>query len=218
MKGLDTLRAGIGRVISRVRRVTDTVIDSAIDSGARRAEEKLTALNKQWRGNFLKTLCFDGAFIAVAAASIAARAHWTLPVLYAIGAAKLLWTLRRAVRLYGALRPHKEVIMRFAPETLGELWRTLSPRLALMSAIRRAFRYYYGEKLTPPVKTAHDIAARIGAVSDAREVEDKIAEKLYPPLSRYLHELLVVNVLCFAVFYGILAALVKAHLMRLAGG
>jgi hypothetical protein len=110
VKGLDRLLGGVERVISTVKSGVDKVIDSVIGSGVRYAEEKLAALNKQWRGNFLKTICFDAVFIAVAAASIIVRAHWTLPVLYVIGAAKLLWTFWRAVRLYGALRPHKEVI------------------------------------------------------------------------------------------------------------
>jgi hypothetical protein len=215
---LDKLLAGVEQFISEFKRVTDTAIDSAIDSGVRYAEEKLAALNKQWRDNFLRTLCFDAAFIAVAVVSIAASAHWTLPVLYGIGAAKLLWTFWRMYNLYGYLKPHKELILRFAPGTLGELRRTRSPRLALVSAIRNVFRYYYGEKLNAAAKTIYGIAAHLGAVADAGEVEDKIVQKVYPPLARYLRKLLLVNVLCFAVFYGIFAALVKMYLIRLVGG
>jgi hypothetical protein len=135
----------------------------------RKAEEKLAAFNKEWRVNFLRTLCLDTICIAVIFICIGLSLTRTeaFPIICAAGAAKLIWSLWRMFRLFKNLKPHKELIFRFAPATLNDLWQMRSFSETLKSAIRKVFRFYYGEKLSGSVKTIHSIAAYLGADAQA---------------------------------------------------
>jgi hypothetical protein len=207
------------QVFSKVKTVTDSALDNVITQSIHKAEEKLAAFNKEWRVNFLRTLCLDTACIAVTLICIGISLPWNqaFPIICAAGAAKLIWTLWRTFRLFKNLKPHKELILRFAPETFNDLWQTRSFSETLKSAIRKVFRFYYGEKLSSSVKTIHSIAAFLGAVSSADDVENKITDAVYPPLGRYVRRVLLVNVLCFTIFYGLFISLVKIFFLNQIG-
>lgn len=204
------------QVFSKVKNVTDTALDNVIMQAIHIAQERLDTFNKKWRVDFLRTFCLDTVFIAVAVVCIAMSVPWSqaFPIICGAGAAKLMWTFWRMSTLYVNLKPHKEIILRFAPRTLRELCQTRSLNQTLKSAIRNVVRYYYGEKLSGSVKTIHSIAAYLGAVSSAEDVENKIVDAVYPPLIRYLRRILLVDVLCFTVSYGIFISLTKMYLMN----
>jgi hypothetical protein len=205
------------RFFSGAKNITDTALDTVIMQAVHIAQQRLDVFNKEWRVNFLRTCCLDTIFIAVTVICIGMSLPWTraFPIICAAGAAKLIWTLWRLSALYVNLKPHKELILRFAPGTLHELWQTRSLNQTLKAAIRNVFRYYYGAKLSVSVKTIHSIAAYLGAVSSAEDLENKIADAVYPPLNRYVRRVLLVNVLCFTISYGIFISLAKMYLMNL---
>jgi hypothetical protein len=78
-------------------------------------------------------------------------------------------------------------------------------------------QFYYGEKLSSSAKTIHSIAAYLGAVSSADDIENKITAAVYPPLKHYVRRVLLVNVLCFVIFYGIFMSLTKIFFLTQIG-
>jgi hypothetical protein len=178
----------------------------------RHAQEKLDALDRKWRHNFLRTFCFDLLFIGIAVLCILITFRWSVEALVCVGVAKLLWTMRQIIHCVRSIRPHLPIIRQFAPILWRSLWQLHSISGAIKHTTSEAFLYVYAKKVPAVGQTAHIIASAIGATPSQYQMANTAAEKCYPVICRCMRRILVVNVLCFFIFYGILSALVKWYL------
>ncbi|GHV88253.1 hypothetical protein AGMMS50267_06130 [Spirochaetia bacterium] len=210
---LDKIISGAQQFLSGIRQASDMVLDATIEEGLKKAQEKLDAMDKKSRHNFFLSFCFDMVFIAVAIVCSIIRFKYALPLLLVIGFAKLAHTLVRLVLLFRDLKPHRKLIQKFVPVFVHELVHSRSLEKSIQAAIRYIFKFFYGEKINAAVKTVHNLTSFIGATPSVSEIEDKAVDNFYPPLNRYIRRLLLINVMCFIGFYGILVGIVKFYLI-----
>ncbi|GHU84587.1 hypothetical protein FACS189473_2280 [Spirochaetia bacterium] len=203
----------LDQIISSVRQFSDILLDTTIEEGIKTVQEKLDAMDKRSRRNFLLSFCFDMVFIAAAIVCLVVRFKWALPALWVIGSIKLSCTLVRLVLLFRNLKPYRELIKRFVPVFAREFVHARSLKKSIQPTIRDAFRFFYGEKINAAIKAVHNLATLIGATPSVSDIENKAVNSFYPPLNRYIRRLLLINVMCFIGFYGILVGIVKFYLI-----
>jgi hypothetical protein len=209
----DKIISGAKKFVSGVRQFSDMALDAAIEEGIKTTQKKLDAMNKKSRHNFFLSFCFDIVFITVALVCLIIRFKWALPVLWIIGAVKLAITLVRLLLLFRDLNPHWKLIKQFVPVFVREFVHSRSLEKSIQMTIRDAFRFFYGEKINTAIKVVHNVTSWMGATPSVNEIEDKAVDNFYPPLNRYIRRLLLIDVMCFIGFYGILIGIVKFYLI-----
>jgi hypothetical protein len=210
---LDQIISGAQQFLSGVRQASNMVLDAAMEEGIKKAQEKLDTMNKKSRHNFFLSFCFDMVFIAVAIVCLIVRFKWALPVLWIIGSVKFVRTLVRLLLLFRDLKPHWKLIKQFVPVIVREFVHSRSLERSIQTTIRDAFRFFYGEKINTAIKAVHSVTSWMGATPSAGEIEDKAVVNFCPLLNQYIRRLLLINVMCFIGFYGILIGIVKFYLI-----
>lgn len=202
------------------RSLTDTAIDIASKAGQYYAKTELEKLCQISRKRTIVTAALNTATLVLLVLSAVFTGQLQGKTLFILSALNLILLARAVLNLSRFLltvvKPYYKVISFSLPCFFSSLAKQRTLEAAIKTTIKTVCRLYYTDKVPELAQTAHKLASLFDLVQSPAEIEDKVARDFYPLIKKYIIQGLFLNIVLFAVCYGLFIIITKQIISQLA--